>query len=272
MSQYKIAKTIDEQIEYLKTNKRVKFNIIDEKEAKKILFRYNYINVISPFKHHFAKLNNKKEVVKVNGNHVYERDVEFSEYYALYKKERRLYPEIATNVMYFESQFNSILSYRVLTTNTIRNTEDLKAFLESIKANTPNNSKYNEDRLQNINKQIDSLLGTVEKYHDVYCFFDRLTLGNLLTIFCGLDKNIQKQILDDCKELDINFGVNNVNAFIKKYFTLVAIRNCVMHSNSLEILVRFYNPKTKDLRKATDKKKYTNMIKMLSKRKTLFKE
>lgn len=72
--------------------------------------------------------------------------------------------------------------------------------------------------------------------------------------------------------MNINFGVNNVNAFIKKYFTLVAIRNCVMHSNSLEILVRFYNPKTKDLRKATDKKKYTNMIKMLSKRKTLFKE
>lgn len=85
MARYKSAKTLEEQIEYLKSNKRVRFNIIDEKSAKDILFKYNYINVISPYKHHFAKLNSKKEVIKVDGNHVYERDVEFSEYYELYK-------------------------------------------------------------------------------------------------------------------------------------------------------------------------------------------
>ena len=88
MITYKSAKKLEEQIEYLKNNKRVCFNVIDEKNAKDILFKYNYINVISPYKHYFAKLNNKKEVIKMDGNHVYERDVEFNEYYELYKSER----------------------------------------------------------------------------------------------------------------------------------------------------------------------------------------
>lgn len=44
MARYKSAKTLEEQIEYLKSNKRVRFNIIDEKSAKDILFKYNYIN------------------------------------------------------------------------------------------------------------------------------------------------------------------------------------------------------------------------------------
>lgn len=64
MSTYKPAKTLDEQIKYLKENKRVCFNTIDERHAKDILFKYNYINIITPFKHHFAKLSNKKEVIK----------------------------------------------------------------------------------------------------------------------------------------------------------------------------------------------------------------
>ena len=49
MAAYKPAKTLDEQIKYLKENKKVCFNIITEKQAKDILFRYNYINVITPF-------------------------------------------------------------------------------------------------------------------------------------------------------------------------------------------------------------------------------
>lgn len=38
MATYKPAKTLDEQIQYLKENKRVCFNVIDEKSAKDILF------------------------------------------------------------------------------------------------------------------------------------------------------------------------------------------------------------------------------------------
>lgn len=49
MEEYKPAKTLSEQIEYLEKAKRVRFNVIDKERAKNILFRYNYINVITPF-------------------------------------------------------------------------------------------------------------------------------------------------------------------------------------------------------------------------------
>lgn len=55
--------------------------------------------------------------------------------------------------------------------------------------------------------------------------------------------------------------------FISKFFALIAVRNCVMHCNSLEILIRFYNLKTKTLRDSTNKKRFTTMIKYLSKEK-----
>ena len=62
--------------------------------------------------------------------------------------------------------------------------------------------------------------------------------------------------------------LNQVPAFIKKVFCLVSIRNCVMHCNSLEVLIRFYKPKTHELRNSSDRKKYLSLIKLLSKEKT----
>lgn len=54
--QYKIAKTISEQIEYLNKNKRVQFNCMDKDKAKDKLLEYNYINII----HHLStNLQNK---------------------------------------------------------------------------------------------------------------------------------------------------------------------------------------------------------------------
>ena len=120
MSTYKPAKTLDEQIKYLKENKRVCFNIIDEKHAKDILFKYNYINIITPFKHHFAKLSNKKEVIKENGNHVYESDVEFSEYYELYKNERKNYPLISKNIIFYALGWVRWYTSRIRTFSTAR--------------------------------------------------------------------------------------------------------------------------------------------------------
>ena len=105
-------------------------------------------------------------------------------------------------------------------------------------------------------------------YADIYCFFDRMSLGNMLTVFTCLDKKQQDVIFEDLKRFNMNFNVQKIPDFINKIFCLVSIRNCVMHSNSLEILIRFYNPKTHELRKVSDRKKYLNMIKELCKEKT----
>ena len=49
MHTYKPSKTVKEQVEYLESNKRVVFNEISKKEAEEILFKYGYINVITPY-------------------------------------------------------------------------------------------------------------------------------------------------------------------------------------------------------------------------------
>lgn len=83
----------------------------------------------------------------------------------------------------------------------------------------------------------------------------------MLTVFTCLDNSMQNRIFQDLKKFQMKFNVDKV-------FCLVSIRNCVMHCNSLEILNRFYNPKTHELRKKSDRKKYLNMIKNLSIEKT----
>jgi len=267
--QYKPAKTILEQLEYLNRNKRVQFNEMNKDLAGDKLLEYNYINVITPFKHRFAKLNEKKEVDKINGSHVYERDVEFVEYYDLFINERRYYPIIITNILDFEIHFKTTVAYHIFTTCELNDSDSLKLFLDKLKVKFSFlESKYNKKRISHMNDHLDSLKEDIFKYADIYCFFDRMTLGNMLTIFTCLDNTIQNKIFKDLKNYGMTFNVDKVPDFIDKVFCLVSIRNCVMHCNSLEILIRFYNPKLHELRKKSDRKKYINMIKALSIEKT----
>ena len=104
---YKKPLTVDEQIEYLKKNKRIVFNNISEKDAKEILLKFGYINVISPFKYIFAD-KVKGIPVKINNRHVYGRDVDFKEYFDLYNKERGKYPKLYRTISNFEVRFNAI--------------------------------------------------------------------------------------------------------------------------------------------------------------------
>lgn len=68
MTTYKPAKNAQEQIEYLKTNKKITFNSTHEQQARDILFKYNYINVITPYKHHFSKFDKDGNEVKIDVN------------------------------------------------------------------------------------------------------------------------------------------------------------------------------------------------------------
>lgn len=267
MEEYKPAKTLSEQVEYLEKTKRVRFNVIDKEQAKNILFRYNYINVITPFKHQFAQKDSNGNVVKVENKHIYQNDIEFSNYYGFYKKEREVYPTIAKNVISFESQFKAMLAYRILVNNKISNHKDLESFLSKIDKSICNNSSLNEQRKEHMFKSIANLKNSISKYHDIYCFFDRLTLGESLNIFIGLPNEEQDVIFQDFKNFNMHFGVDKTPDFINKVFTLVSVRNCVIHCNSLEILVRFYNPTTKTLRDRTNRKRFVSMIKYLSKEK-----
>ena len=199
--QYKIAKTISEQIEYLNKNKRVQFNCMDKDTAKDKLLEYNYINIITPFKHKFAKLNENKEVEKVNGNHVYERDVDFNEYYSLFRDERKRYPTIISNVLDFEIHFKTITAYHILISNDMRDSNQLQLFLDSLKLRFSFlESRYTKTRIPHMNNHIDSLKKDIFKYANVYCFFDRMILGNMLTILTCLKHHLQNKIFKDLKK------------------------------------------------------------------------
>ncbi len=70
----------------------------------------------------------------------------------------------------------------------------------------------------------------------------------------------------------MHFGGDKAPDFISKIFTLVSVRNCVIHCNSLEILIRFYNPTTKQLRDSANRQRFTSMINYLSKEKDYTKQ
>lgn len=265
---YKPAKTLDKQVEHLKENKKVLFNILNEEQSKEVLLRYNYINVISPYKHKFALLDEKQQVVKIEGKHIYEREVEFSEYYEMFKAERETYPAIVNNILDFEIHFKSIVAYHIFNNCKFNDSTDVLLFFDKLIVKLALLSNYSKSRILHMQKHLEEMKIELFKYPDVYCFFDRMSLGNTLTVFACLDIPIQLKIFNDIKKYNWNFNVDNINHFIAKVFCLVSIRNCVMHSNSLEILVRFYSVKEHILRKSTDKKRFTEMIKYLKNRKS----
>jgi len=133
---YKKPLTIDEQVEYLQAKKRVVYNTMSKEDAKEQLYEHAYINSITPFKHRFARKDKNGNVIRDNhGQHIYDRDVEFSEYYSAYTEERDKYPVIYANIQKFETMFNSVLSYEVIHFYSIDDRNDFNTFIASLKAN-----------------------------------------------------------------------------------------------------------------------------------------
>lgn len=102
----------------------------------------------------------------------------------------------------------------------------------------------------------------------MYTVFVIIKFRSYINSFICLEKHIQQLIMDDLILFDLTFNTYKISDFIKKIFCLVAIRNCIMHGNSLEILVRYYDIKNKDLRKRNDKEKYVKLINELCIEKT----
>lgn len=268
VEKYKEAKDFREMISYLKVDKNVIYVEISEENAAEILEKYNYINVITPFKHKFALKNVDDEVEKPYGKHIYPRPVDFKEYYDEYVNERSKYPTIISNILEFESHFKSAITHAILVErhDRISNSDDLISFLKTLQMRLAFTS-YKEKRKDTMISQVETLINNVLTYPNVFCFFDRISLGTLLTIYIGLDDNLQNSVFRRLKKYNMHLNAEQVPYFISKAFALVDIRNCVMHCNSLEVLTRFYNVKDKDLRRGKNKKLYLSMVEYLEKEK-----
>ena len=58
-------------------------------------------------------------------------------------------------------------------------------------------SRYTNARISHMNNHIDSLKKDIFKYANVYCFFDRMSLGSILIILTCLNHHLQNKIFKE---------------------------------------------------------------------------
>ena len=192
---FKEPKTITEQIDYLKKEKRVKFDEITEAEAANILEKYGYINVITPFKHRFAKKENGK-VIKLDGKHVYDRDIDFSEYFNLYKNERKTYSNLYSGISNFEITFNAVVSNIIAKEYNLNSESSFDLFISDLKSNLSSNNIMNVAAKKRADETIDSLKSQLEKYGSVFILLDHCMLNTIITIYKNCSPQIKKHIFE----------------------------------------------------------------------------
>lgn len=264
MDVYKKPLTIEQQVNYLEKTKRVVYKEVSKEESEEFLYTHNYINVISPFKYHFAKKDKNGAVIKNESNcHIYESDIDFSQYMYRYYNERSLYPSLYTAISIFESTFNSILSYEVINYYDLENKKNIELFIQEIMQNTINLENISFSEKQHMLRTINNFPKSIDKYDSVFIFFDRMSFSELSTVYKSIDVKIAYKIFNAMVLESLNLGYVKKRDFDNSLTTLIQIRNCIMHSNSLTILIRYYNVKKKSLRSAKDKKKYTKIIDQL---------
>lgn len=273
--EYKKPLSTIEQIEYLSKNKRIVFE--ETIKSRDLLLRYNYINVVSPFKHIFAR-NNSNDPYKSdrdeNHKHIYDRDVRFEEYLEKLSEERSKYSEMYDGLHKFESAYRSIVSNFFLSRYQIDNSEKATRHFEIIKNRFENvefQSKFGEERAMakrlNI---IDSINGIIYRVNgnadrkieetNIYLVFERLSLKELNAVFFGLPYKWQEEIVKKLSLWKLDFGAKNLYDFKKKAFNLVSIRNSIMHFNSLTILLKYSDYKKGILRERNSRENYIRLM------------
>ncbi|MDD3049122.1 MAG: Abi family protein [Bacilli bacterium] len=97
--EYKVYKTVNEQVEYFKKNKK----IIVKDECRAFLFERNYTSVINPYKEFFAVGKDK------HNNHIYKEETAFLNIMKLVKIDDDFSHVLYSYISVFERKFKNIL-------------------------------------------------------------------------------------------------------------------------------------------------------------------
>lgn len=260
---YKKPLTIDQQVDYLEKTKRVVYKKVSKEESKEFLYTHNYINVISPFKHCFCKIEKNGKPIKDSfGRHIYDNDTDFYEYEKEYRKERIIYPKLYESLLKFETTFNSIVSYEVIHFYNITDSDQFSKFVHRLMANATS-SNYTDKMKNRMYQCLSSFQKTMEKYGSIYIFLDRLSLSDTITVFKCCDDELKKTVFQQLFMHSITLGFEDYPTFDSVLPVIVQIRNCVCHGNSLTILCMYYDVKNKSFRSRSDRRRYRNIIKKL---------
>lgn len=257
---YKAPLSSEEQVEYLEKYKRVKYNYTDKQEAAEFLYTHNYINVISPFKYQFAAKNEDGTLEKKNGRHVYPDNVEFNEYKRKYIVERSLYPSLFLVITRFETIFNSIVSNEILCHYSIDDDNKFESFIYEVTKNICDLHHVDNKRKTHMLQTVIHFKNDLSKYNSPYIFMDRLSLSQLSTIYLAVDEKLSQRIFSELLSRGLTLGYTRKTDFDHILTILVQVRNCIMHGNSLTVLIRYYDVKTKKLRNRTNRRRYEVLI------------
>lgn len=251
------------QVKYLEANKNVNYQGFSKEIAAEILYTNNYINVISPFKHRFAKCDTEGNPIKVDGKHQYPQPVRFTRYSNAFFHERNIYPLIFSNLMVLETHMNAIISNEVLIHYNIRSFKQFELFVSKLKDNITKSNAHDKVK-ENMLKEVNAFPEKLVHYKNIYVFMDRLSFSELITVYKMCGNDLKRKIFNEFKQRKYTFGYDSVGAFDFFLKHAVQIRNCICHSNSLETLVNYKRIETKEFRKGQSRKAFMKIIRLLA--------
>jgi len=208
-------KSLDEQVEHLKNNKKVIFD--DKEKAKKDLYDDNYYNIISCSKIKFAEDMAKKD-------HVYSQK-QFKDWLAYFELDCRVSKYLMQNMIDFERKMNSRVAYRIS---------------ELIEKNKLSNFEKN-DLMQIIQKS--QAWNSKEIYHgrEAWVYITKMIFGEMKKLVFWPLKNrsdVYKKVVIDYPYFQTS--KNNEESHIKaKFNELNNLRNCLFHFTPLTIYVTY---------------------------------
>ncbi|MBW9212837.1 MULTISPECIES: Abi family protein [Terrabacteria group] len=222
---YKEPLTLPKMTNYLRETKNVTYVQISEKQARRYLYQYSYVNLITPFKHLF----------KNNG--VY-RSTDFKEYLDAYLQERNQYPILYKNIMALECCLKSILSYEILNAYQLKSYTQFQDLAETLRFNAQH-TPYTDSIKSHMYKIIDKMRDEIQDYRSPYFLLGQLTLHECLSLLYSLDTALKNHCRKEFLHCQNFIQESDDQLFYEQLDKIIQIRNCICHNDSLESLIRY---------------------------------
>lgn len=237
LEEIKKFKTIDEQIEILKSRDLI---IVDEKRAKDYLLANNYYNLINGYSKHFFVENNNTDEEKH-----YKQGTTFDEICSVYFFDKQIKEDFFNYSIDVEHHLKSLFAYNFSKIYKDRRypyldidcydsnkTTDVIYSISKMSSIIKNKTKYHNDN--------NSIYHYVKKYGEVpiWVMIDYLDFGLLESLMFNSITTIQNNVAKDCisfiksnnSEFDNIFPPKAMLSFIKN---IRETRNICAHNNRL---------------------------------------
>ncbi len=254
-------KNIDEQINYLVTNKKINRLTID----KDFLRKYSYLSVVTPFTDLIAIGRSS------NNEHMYIDNGSFSSFMNMYEIDNQICNMLRVLIGEFEKNLKSYLSdvycskLHALKSTNCSDYSVFENYYQSL-SNELNlidiNKEYNDKgKMSNssenvVKKRIDVFKKIVELgnfsngknngilkhyknkgYLPFWVVIHSLTLSDLIQLFDVLDKSTKISFLILLNPEKGNYNYRDINRYLRKFISLNIVRNVVNHYEPITPLI-----------------------------------